>query len=91
MAKLGFGGRPLSILAFICLVAFLLLVGYGIVGVGWYGHFIQLGPLVYIVGLGTVALGFASREDGVAVGGIMGLNLLVIADILLRVGVLPKW
>ncbi|MHB8586790.1 MAG: hypothetical protein ACYDDF_13265 [Thermoplasmatota archaeon] len=91
MAKLDLGGRPVSILAVLALIAFLLLITYGIYTAGILGQGVQLGPLVYVIGIGVVILGFASREDAVAVGGIMGLNLLVILDIALRIGILPKW
>jgi len=46
------------------------------------------GLLLYVVSIAVIALGFWSKEDVVAVLGIMGFAILVILDILLRVGIL---
>jgi hypothetical protein len=46
------------------------------------------GLLLYLLCIATIALGFWSKEDTIAVLGIMAFALLVILDILLRVGIL---
>ncbi|MFA5860790.1 MAG: hypothetical protein WDA16_03755 [Candidatus Thermoplasmatota archaeon] len=46
------------------------------------------GGLMYVAVLAVIVLGFWSKEDVIAVLGIVGLSALVILDILLRIGVL---
>jgi hypothetical protein len=46
------------------------------------------GLLLYALAIAVIVLGFWSKEDVVAVLGIMAFSLLVILDILLRVGIL---
>jgi hypothetical protein len=85
MAKLAPDQRPLSILAAIAFFAFALLLIYAT------ATHVKLGWSIYAIGLVATILGFASREDAFAVGGIIGLNLLVILDIVLRIGVLKRF
>lgn len=49
----------------------------------------RLGPLLYVLCLASIGLGFWAREDNAAMGGVIGLNLLVMLDVVLRIGILP--
>lgn len=91
MARVFVGGRPVAILGLIALVIFFLLMGYATYAAGFLDETIHLGPLIYLLCIGAMVLGFASREDAVAIGAVIGLNILVILDIALRIGVLPKF
>lgn len=91
MARVFSGGRPVAILGLLALVIFFLLLAYGAYAAGYEGRAgeVKLGASIYLLCLGTMVLGFASREDAVAIGAVIGLNILVILDIALRIGVLP--
>lgn len=49
----------------------------------------RLGGLLYVLAVGAIGLGMWSKEDSAAIGGIIGLNFLVVLDIALRIGILP--
>ena len=49
----------------------------------------RLGGLLYVLAVAAIGLGMWSKEDGTAIGGIIGLKLLVVLDIALRIGILP--
>lgn len=48
----------------------------------------SLGIWLYVFALLSMILGFMSKEDHIAIGGISGLFLVLILDIILRIGVL---
>lgn len=89
MAKVFTGNRPVAILGLIALVIFFLLLGYGTYAAGFAGENVKLGGSIYLLCIGTMILGFASREDAISIGAVIGLNILVILDIALRIGILP--
>ena len=91
MAQFAVHGTWRSVFALAALFSFTGLLVFGIAGgfpdpapqaVSPYG----LG--LYLLAIAVIALGFLSKEDIVAILGIMALSGLVILDILLRVGVL---
>ena len=49
---------------------------------------VQYGLMLYLVGFAVIFFGFWSKEDVIAVAGITGVSLLMILDILLRIGLL---
>lgn len=49
----------------------------------------RVGGLLYVLGLAAVALGLWAKQDASAVGGIVGLNIVLVLDIAMRVGILP--
>lgn len=49
----------------------------------------RLGGLLYVLAVAAIGLGMWSKQDSAAIGGIIGLNLLVVLDIALRIGILP--
>lgn len=49
---------------------------------------VSYGLALYVVAFAVIFFGFWSKEDVIAISGIIGLSLLLILDILLRVGVL---
>lgn len=75
--------RPASYVAAGLFVSFVGLLVYGV----WTGE--NLGRFVYVVGLAALVAGFSSREDAVAMGSIVLLNLLVMLDIYMGIGLLP--
>lgn len=91
MAQFAVHGTWRSVIALASLFAFLGLLAFAVAGgtadaskdfrltfgLGLYG-------LCFLV----IVFGFWSQEDSVAIGGIIGLSLLMILDILLRVGIL---
>jgi len=82
MAQLTIHGTWKSILGLAFLFAFVALVAFAVAS----GK--SLGIWLYALAFAAMVFGFWSKEDHVAIGGIMGLSLLVILDILLRIGVL---
>lgn len=82
MAKIGVHGNWKSIAALASLVAMLGLLAYSVVA-----H-TSLGMWLYVFAFGAMILGFMSKEDHVAIGGIMGIFLVLILDIILRIGFL---
>jgi hypothetical protein len=82
MAQLGVHGNWKSILALACFVATLGILAYSVVA-----HE-SLGMWLYLFSMATMILGFMSKEDHLAVGGITLLFLVVILDIILRIGFL---
>lgn len=89
MARVFSSGRPVAVLGLLSLIIFFLLLGYGVYAAAVLDKTVKLGVLIYLLCIGTMILGFASREDSVAIGAVVGLNLLVILDIALRIGVIP--
>ncbi len=82
MAQLAIQGNWKSISALASLLTLFALMGYAsIAGV-------SIGVTLYLLAIVVIFLGFWSKEDSVAIGGIIGLNLLIVLDILLRIGVL---
>ncbi len=51
----------------------------------------RYGGFVYAMGAIATAFGFMTKEDNVAIGGIIGLNLAVVLDIGLNIGVLTSY
>lgn len=82
MARLSVHGNWKSILALASLVA---MVGVLIVAVVTKE---SVGIWLYLLAFAAMVFGFWSKEDHVAVGGITGLFLVLILDIILRIGVL---
>lgn len=76
--------RPVSYVAAGLFVSFLGLIVYGT----WQG--VNLGFLIYGVGLAAAVVGFHSKEDAIAMGAILLLNLTVILDIFMGIGLLPS-
>jgi len=82
MAQLSIHGNWKSIAALASLVALLGLIAYSVVAQE------SLGMWLYVLSLAAMVFGFWSKEDHLAIGGIVGLNLVMILDILLRIGFL---
>lgn len=82
MAQLTTHGNWKSIAALASLVALLGLVAYAVVS----GE--SLGIWLYVFSIAAMVFGFWSKEDHLAIGGIVGINLVLILDILLRIGLL---
>jgi len=82
MAQLSIHGNWKSIAGLTSLVALLGLLAYSVVAQE------SLGMWLYVFSLGAMIFGFWSKEDHLAIGGIVGLNLVMILDILLRIGFL---
>lgn len=49
----------------------------------------RVGLPLYLIGILATGLGFWARQDAAAVGGILGLNLVLMLDIAIRIGILP--
>lgn len=82
MARLSVHGNWKSILALASLVA---MVGVLIVALV-AGE--SVGIWLYVLAILAMFLGFWSKEDHVAIGGITGFFLVMILDIILRIGLL---
>lgn len=91
MAQFAVHGTPRSVVALAALFSFVGLLVFAIAG-GFPDpapHTVSpYGLLLYALAIAVIVLGFWSKEDIVAVLGIMGLSGLIILDVLLRVGVL---
>lgn len=91
MAQFAVHGTSRSVLALAALFSFVGLLVFGLAG-GFpkpAPHALPVfGLLLYVLAIVVIALGFWSKEDIVAILGIMALAGLVILDVLLRVGVL---
>lgn len=91
MAQFAVHGTWRSVIALTFLFAFAGLLTYGVAG-GLHdvaqGARVKFGLLLYLLAVFTIGFGFWSKEDTVAIGGIVGFSLLIILDILLRVGIL---
>lgn len=82
MAQFTIHGNWRSIAAFASLFTLIGLVVYALAS----GE--SLGLWLYLAAIVTIFFGFYSKEDHVAVLGITGLSMIIILDVLLRVGVL---
>jgi hypothetical protein len=82
MAQLTIHGTWKSIVALACLMAFVALTAYAIAAG------VSLGIWLYVMVLATIVFGFWSKEDHLAIGGIMGFALLIVLDVMLRIGLL---
>ena len=82
MAQLSIHGNWKSILALTSLVVMIGLLAYSVVA-----HE-SLGIWLYVFAFATMILGFMSKEDHIAIGGIVGIFAVLILDIILRVGLL---
>jgi hypothetical protein len=82
MARATVHGNWKSILALTSLVVMLGLLAYSLVA-----HE-SLGIWLYVFAFATMILGFMSKEDHIAVTGIAGIFLILILDIILRIGLL---
>lgn len=82
MAQMSVHGNWKSIAALACLVALVGILTYAVVA-----HE-SVGIWLYVFAFATMILGFMSKEDHVAIGGIMGIFLVLILDIILRIGLL---
>lgn len=49
---------------------------------------VRLGMILYVLAILAIFFGFWSKEDTIAMGGIVGISLLMVMDVLLRVGML---
>jgi hypothetical protein len=96
MAQFALHGGWKSVAALACLLTFLGLLTFSMAG-GLAGlpddeagtdRRVQFGLILYAVAFATMVFGFWSKEDVIAIAGIIALSGLVILDILLRVGVL---
>jgi ABC-type uncharacterized transport system permease subunit len=95
VAEFAVHGTWRSVWALTALFAFVGLVVYSIAGgfpqdpaAGATHPLPLVGLTIYGLAVLTIALGFWSKEDAIAVLGIMGLAALVILDVLLRIGIL---
>ena len=82
MAQLRIHGNWKSILALTSLVVMIGLLAYSVVA-----HE-SLGIWLYVFAFATMILGFMSKEDHIAVLGISGIFLVLILDIILRIGLM---
>lgn len=82
MARLTVHGNWKSILALASFVTLIGLLAYSVVA-----HE-SLGIWLYVFAFATMILGFWSKEDHLAVSGITGIFLVLILDIILRIGLL---
>lgn len=82
MARLADMSSWRSVFALASLLTFYALMAYASIAT------ISLGGTIYILAILVITLGFWSQEDSIAIGGIAGISLLVILDVLLRIGVL---
>lgn len=82
MARLTEMRSWLSVFALASMLTFYALMAYAS-----FTH-TSLGIAIYLIAILVITLGFWSKEDAVAVGGITGFSLLIVLDILLRIGVL---
>lgn len=91
MANFAVHGTWRSVIALTSLFTFLGVLVFSIAG-GFpppnLHAFPFYGLLLYVLVIAVIALGFWSKEDTIAVLGIMAFAVLVILDILLRVGIL---
>lgn len=91
MAQFAVHGTWRSVSALAAFFAFVGLLAFGLAG-GFpepaHMKVSMLGLALYGLAFLSIVLGFWSKEDTIAVGGIIGISLLMILDILLRVGVL---
>ena len=96
MAQFAIHGNWRSISALTVLFVFLGLLAFAVAGgletipVNEQGvaKRVQFGLGLYVLSFLVIGLGMWSKEDHIAVTGIIGLNLLIILDIILRIGVL---
>ena len=82
MARLSVHGNWKSIAG---LASFIALVGVLVVSLAT-GE--STGVWMYILSIAAMVFGFWAKEDHIAIGGIVGINLVMILDIILRIGVL---
>ncbi|HET6404515.1 MAG TPA: hypothetical protein VFH78_07700 [Candidatus Thermoplasmatota archaeon] len=82
MAQLSIHGNWKSILG---LASFVAMVGVLIVSLAT-GE--STGIWLYLLAIASMVFGFWSKEDHIAIGGIVGLNVIMILDIILRIGLL---
>ena len=82
MAKLAVHGNWKSILG---LASFVAMLGVLVIAMVTGD---SVGIWLYLLSIAAMVLGFWSKEDHIAIGGIVGLNLVMILDIILRIGVL---
>lgn len=82
MAQLSIHGNWKSIAALASLVALVGVLAYSVVTRD------STGAWLYIFSFATMIFGFWSKEDHLAVSGITGLFLVLILDIVLRIGML---
>lgn len=96
MAQFALHGGWKSVAALASLLTFLGLLVFSLAG-GLAGipnddagdaRRVQYGLLLYLTAFAVIVFGFWSKEDVIAVAGIIALSGLMILDILLRVGVL---
>lgn len=48
----------------------------------------KLGGMLYLVGLAAIVMGFWTKEDSAAIGGVIGICFVVILDIIAHIGLL---
>jgi hypothetical protein len=82
MAQLTIHGTWKSVVALTMLLSFVGVLAYAMAAG------VSMGVWPYLLVILTIAFGFWSKEDHIAIGGIMGFSLLLILDVILRVGIL---
>ncbi|HVM45107.1 MAG TPA: hypothetical protein VM582_04150 [Candidatus Thermoplasmatota archaeon] len=82
MAQLTVHGNWKSILG---MASFVAMIGLLVVALA---NGKSVGIWLYVLALLAIILGFWSKEDHVAIGGIVGLFTVMILDIILRIGLL---
>lgn len=82
MAQLTVHGNWKSVAALASLFAFVGVLAFAVVA----GESLGIWP--YLVATLLMVFGFWSKEDHLAIAGIMGISLVLILDVLMRIGVL---
>lgn len=96
MAQFGVHGDWKGIAAFATLFVFFGMLAYATAGgldhapddAGGRAKKVQFGAITYLMVTVAMVLGFWSKEDVVAILGIIGWGLLIVMDVVLKVGVL---
>lgn len=90
MAQFGIQRKAGSMVALLSLLALLALLGYAMVNYAAGTH-VQLGYTIYLLSIFVIVAGIVTKEDTIAIGGVMLLNLIVILDIVYYIGVIGPW
>ena len=96
MAQFAIHGNWRSVSALATLFVFLGMVAYAMAGGldhlplddQGVGKRVQYGIVLYLLSFVIIGLGFWSKEDHIALAGIIGFSSLIVLDIVLRIGVL---
>lgn len=82
MAQFAVQRSVASWLALITVLVYLALIAFAV------ATSTKLGGILYLLGLAAIIMGFWTKEDNVAILGVMGISFVVILDILLHIGLL---